>query len=139
MQWLFSRTSKHIYLIICSYGVVSDYFEGISSHRLFKLSYYPFFLSVLITPFLAFPLKGNNICLQMREIHFPITHVLLNTQWMSGVNFWVFFCSLLELGKGASGDICVSAHKPLKWCHAQLMSLGSNSISCMNSSYGREY
>lgn len=51
-----------------------------------------------------------------------------------------FVCNLSRrFVGGVHADIRASAQKPLEWCHAQLMSPGSDSISRMNSGRAREY
>lgn len=48
---------------------------------------------------------------------------------------WGLFVIFSGALSGGRADISESAQKPPEWCHAQLMSPGSNSISLMNSSH----
>lgn len=48
---------------------------------------------------------------------------------------WGLFVIFSGALSGRRADISESAQKPPEWCHAQLMSPGSNSISLMNSSH----
>lgn len=50
-------------------------------------------------------------------------------------SYWGLFVIFSGALSGGRADISESAQKPPEWCHAQLMSPGSNSISLMNSSH----